>query len=121
MDTIRPRKNRKKQYIVLLILFFLSIGFLIYHLATKPKILNVSAKELLIKEVKNDVFQDFMILQAQAVPLESMLINIVEGGSVQELFTENGAMVEKGMPLARYTIPIQNSIFYHRKLQLSNK
>ncbi len=105
MDTIRPRKNRKKQYIVLLILFFLSIGFLIYHLATKPKILNVSAKELLIKEVKNDVFQDFMILQAQAVPLESMLINIVEGGSVQELFTENGAMVEKGMPLARLYNP----------------
>jgi HlyD family secretion protein len=46
-----------------------------------------------------------MSFQAKAVPLNSMLINIIEGGAVQEIFVENGDMVIKGQPLARLYNP----------------
>ena len=34
-----------------------------------------------------------------------MLVNVIEGGSVQEIYVENGAMVTKGQPLVRLYNP----------------
>src|SRR5690606_37744991 len=55
---------------------------------TKKRTLNVKTSELLIKEVKQDFFEDFIVFQAKTDPLHSMLINVIEGGSVQEVFVE---------------------------------
>jgi HlyD family secretion protein len=32
------------------------------------------------------------------VPLNSMLVNIIEGGAIQEIFVENGVWFVKGLP-----------------------
>ncbi|MGJ1262045.1 efflux RND transporter periplasmic adaptor subunit [Sphingobacterium spiritivorum] len=105
MDIAIPRKNRKKQYIALSILGFLAIITAGIYLATRPSSLNIKKEEVQIKAVKYDSFEDFVVFQAQVDPLHAMLINIVEGGAVQELFVENGAMVTQGMPLARLYNP----------------
>lgn len=105
MDIAIPRKNRKKQYIALSILGFLAIIAAGIYLATRPSSLNIKKEEVQIKAVKYDSFEDFVVFQAQVDPLHAMLINIVEGGAVQELFVENGSMVTQGMPLARLYNP----------------
>ncbi|MBE8715033.1 efflux RND transporter periplasmic adaptor subunit [Sphingobacterium hungaricum] len=105
MDTRIPRKNKKKQYIALAFIGIFSLVGLGAYMITRPKTLKVNKQELLIKAVKMDSFEDFVIFQAQVEPLHSMLVNIVEGGAVQELFVENGAIVTAGMPIARLYNP----------------
>ncbi|MGV6943887.1 efflux RND transporter periplasmic adaptor subunit [Sphingobacterium kyonggiense] len=105
MDTIVPRKNRKKQYIAIISLIILGLVGMGTFLATRPKTLKVKAAEILIKPIKMEAFEDFVIFQAQVDPLNSVLVNVIEGGSVQELYVENGAMVTQGTPIARIYNP----------------
>ncbi len=105
MDTIVARKNRKKQYIAIASLGILAFVGMMIYLANKPSSLKVKRSEILIKEVKKEAFEDFVIFQAQVEPLNAVLVNVVEGGSVQELYVENGAMVTQGTPIARIYNP----------------
>jgi len=71
----------------------------------KKRSFNVKKNEISIKTVEQDFFEDFMVFQARVEPMNSILVNIVEGGSVQEIFVSNGDMVIKGQPLARLYNP----------------
>lgn len=105
MDKVIKRKSNKKRNLILIGIAVLSFGFLGYLSFTKKRTLNVKTSEILIKEVKQASFEDFIVFQAKVEPLHSMLINVVEGGAVQEIFVENGTMVEKGQALARLYNP----------------
>lgn len=83
----------------------LIFGYVVFTSATKKRSLNVKREEITIKTVEDDFFEDFMSFQAKAVPVNSMLINIIEGGAVQEIFVENGDQVIKGQSLARLYNP----------------
>ncbi|MFA5555977.1 MAG: HlyD family efflux transporter periplasmic adaptor subunit [Flavobacteriaceae bacterium] len=105
MDKVIKRKSNKKRNLILIGIAVLSFGLLGYLSFTKKRTLNVKTSEILIKEVKQAYFEDFIVFQAKVEPLHSMLINVVEGGAVQEIFVENGTMVEKGQALARLYNP----------------
>jgi HlyD family secretion protein len=105
MDTIITRKTKKNKYLLIGLPIILIFGYIIFTSATKKRSLTIKKDEITIKAVENDFFEDFMSFQAKAVPLNSMLINIIEGGAVQEIFVENGDMVVKGQPLARLYNP----------------
>ena len=105
MDTILPRKNNKNKYLFIALPLFLVFGFLVYSSVTKKRSLNVKRAEITIKTVENNFFEDFIVFQAKVTPLNSILINITEGGAVQEIYVENGAMVKKGQALARLYNP----------------
>jgi len=105
MDTHIPRKNRKKQYIALgVAAILLLVGATIY-LGSRPTRLKVKQNEVLIKQVIVGDFEDFVVFQAQAEPLYSQYINVIEGGAIQEIFVENGAMVTAGTPIAQLFNP----------------
>lgn len=105
MDTKIVRKTNKNKYLLLALPIILLFGYFVFTSATKKRSLNVKRAEITIKTVENNFFEDFMSFQAKAVPLNSMLVNIIEGGAVQEIFVENGDMVIKGRPLARLYNP----------------
>nr|WP_314897930.1 RND transporter [uncultured Flavobacterium sp.] len=105
MDTIIVRKTNKNKYLLIVLPIILLFGYFVFTSATKKRSLNVKKAEITIKTVENNFFEDFMSFQAKVVPLNSMLINIIEGGAVQEIFVENGDMVIKGQPLARLYSP----------------
>jgi HlyD family secretion protein len=105
MDTIIKRKTNKNKYILVALPIILIFGFFVFTSVTKKRSLTIKASEITIKTVENDNFEDFMAFQAKAVPLNSMFINIIEGGAVQEIFVENGDKVIKGQPLARLYNP----------------
>src|SRR5690606_11887487 len=50
-------------------------------------------------------FDDIVILNGKIEPLNSVLINVVEGGAVQEIFVEDGSMVKENEPLMRIYNP----------------
>ncbi|CAC9973871.1 efflux RND transporter periplasmic adaptor subunit [Flavobacterium panici] len=105
MDTIIPRKNRKFRYLTIAIGVFLALAAILFFSFNPKRSLNVKAEELSIHKVEKAFFEDFVVFQAKVEPLNVMLVNVTEGGSVKEIFVENGAMVTKGQSLARLYNP----------------
>ncbi len=105
MDTIVPRKSKKNKYLLIALPVFLLISYLVFTAVTKKRSFNVKLNEISIKTVENTSFEDFIVFQAKVEPLSSMLLNVVEGGSIKEIFAENGSNVEQGQPLARLYNP----------------
>ncbi|KOP40072.1 RND transporter [Flavobacterium sp. NLM] len=105
MDTIIPRKNRKFRYLTIAIGVFLALAAILFFSFNSKRSLNVKAEELSIHKVEKAFFEDFVVFQAKVEPLNVMLVNVTEGGSVKEIFVENGAMVTKGQSLARLYNP----------------
>nr|WP_121314975.1 efflux RND transporter periplasmic adaptor subunit [Flavobacterium sp. 102] len=105
MDTVINRKNNKKKYLTIAVLAIVILGYGAFSMITKKRSFNVKKSEISIKTVEEDFFEDFMVFQARVEPMNSMLVNIVEGGSVQEIFVSNGDRVIEGQPLARLYNP----------------
>jgi HlyD family secretion protein len=105
MDTIVQRKNNKKKQLLIALPILLVFGYFVFVSLTKKRSLNVSKAEVSIKTVEVDFFEDFMVFQAKVTPLNSILVNVIEGGAVQEIFVNNGDMVTQGQPLVRLYNP----------------
>ena len=105
MDTVITHKTNKKKYLIIALPIFLILGYFIFTSVTKKRSLNVKTAEISIKTVEQGFFEDFLVFQARVEPMNSMLVNIIEGGAVQEIYVGNGDMVVKGQPLARLYNP----------------
>ncbi|GLB51431.1 ABC transporter permease [Neptunitalea chrysea] len=105
MDTIIKGKNKKNKRVLMGIALFLVVGVLAYFSMTKKRSLNIKRGEISVKTVSEDYFEDFIVFQAKVEPLTSTLINVVEGGAVQEIFVANGDIVKAGEPLVRLYNP----------------
>lgn len=105
MDTVITHKTNKKKYLIIALSIFLILGYFIFTSITKKRSLNVKKAEISIKTVEEGFFEDFLVFQARVEPMNSMLVNIIEGGAVQEIYVGNGDMVVKGQPLARLYNP----------------
>ena len=105
MDKVIPRKNKKIRYLTIAIGVFLAVGAIIFFSFSTKRTLNVKAEELTVQKIEKAFFEDFVVFQAKVEPLNVMLVNVAEGGSVKEIFVENGAMVTKGQSLARLYNP----------------
>ncbi|EHQ42308.1 macrolide transporter subunit MacA [Myroides odoratus] len=99
MDRVLPRKNRKKQRILLIVGGVILLAVASFFTFFQDIALNVSKKEIRISAVKEGVFEEYISFQGKVEPLQSLLINIAEGGAVSEIFVENGAVIQKGDPL----------------------
>lgn len=105
MDTIVARKSKKNKYLLISLPLFFLASYFVYSAVMKKRSLDVNPNEITIKTVENAFFEDFIVFQAKVEPLNSMLLNVIEGGSIQEIFVENGDFVQKGQPLARLYNP----------------
>lgn len=105
MDKVIPRKNRKFRYLTIAIGVFLVLAVIMFFSFNSKRSLNVKADEISVQKVEKALFEDFVVFQAKVEPLNVMLVNVTEGGSVKEIFVENGAMVTKGQSLARLYNP----------------
>ncbi len=99
MDTVIPRKNKKNTYLVVGGVLFLIMVFLGYSMVNQKQSLNVNRSELSIKTVEKAVFEDFLNLQANVEPMNSMLVNVIEGGAIQEIYVNNGDLFSKVQPM----------------------
>lgn len=69
------------------------------------KVYKADADKLTISKVQFGDFEDVVLLNASVVPLTSVIVSSPEGGTVAEIYTENGASVIKGTPLLRIANP----------------
>lgn len=105
MDTLINRKNNKKKYLLIGLPLFLIVAYFVFASVTRKRSYTIQQSEITIKTVNNDFFEDFMVFQARVEPMNSILVNIIEGGSVQQIYVGNGDQVVQGQPLARLYNP----------------
>ncbi|RZJ68598.1 MAG: RND transporter [Flavobacterium sp.] len=105
MDTVITRKSKKFKVATIAGVIFLAFSLMAYLSFSNKRSLDVNASEVMIKTVSNEYFEDFLTFEARVEPLHTMFVNIVEGGSVQEIFAENGTHVEKGQALVKMYNP----------------
>jgi HlyD family secretion protein len=105
MDRALPNRNKKKFKVTIIIIGISVLLSVTYFTFFRQVVLNVSKNDIRIREVVQDNFEEYISFQGQVEPLHSVLVNIVEGGAVQEIFVENGAMVKIGQPLVRLYNP----------------
>ena len=69
------------------------------------KVYKADADKVTISKVQYGDFEDVVLLNASVVPLTSVIVSSSEGGTVAQIFTENGASVVAGTPLLRIANP----------------
>ncbi|GAB5398481.1 MAG: efflux RND transporter periplasmic adaptor subunit [Aureisphaera sp.] len=63
--------------------------------------LNVDKERISIHTVSNDVFQENIPVSGIVLPVTTIYLDALEGGRVEEIFVEDGAMMKKGEPILR--------------------
>ncbi|HEX2764129.1 MAG TPA: efflux RND transporter periplasmic adaptor subunit [Allosphingosinicella sp.] len=81
----------------------LLLGLLFWWFAPNGASQTVAAERLTISTVSKGTFDDFMALRARVEPLVTVYLDAIEGGRVEKLLVEDGAMVEKGQLLAVFS------------------
>ncbi len=78
-----------------------TLAYAVWTTATGGQVYNVDRKKVTISTVTQDDFQEFIAVTGTAVPEQTVYLGAVEGGRVEEIFLEEGAMIEEGEPILR--------------------
>lgn len=78
----------------------LLLALLFWWFAPSANSQTVEASRLTVSSVERGRFDDFLPLRARVEPLVTVFLDAVEGGRVEEVLIEDGAMVAKGQLLA---------------------
>lgn len=105
MDTKIVKKKSKLKFVLIIIASALAVSIFGWYFLNQKKTYNVKSEDITIDEVTNGKFEDMLMVTAQTQSLNSSLVNVLEGGAVKEIFTEDGQMLTKGQPIARVYNP----------------
>jgi HlyD family secretion protein len=100
----KKKWNQKKLFYIGGTVLFIILIFFGFRSLNK-KIYKVNASRISVKKVVKDQFQDMILIEGDVEPINMVLVNTLEGGSVKEIFIEDGILVEKGTPLLQLSNP----------------
>ena len=92
--------GRKLMYGIFGLLVLLFAGWLVSTLLA-GRSLSVNSERIAVAEVSVGTFEDFIPLRGRLVPLRTVYLDAVEGGRVEEVLVEDGAVVDAGDPIVR--------------------
>ena len=118
MDKLIDNKsNKNKRWIIISIIFFF-LFVIIYWQISYEKTLTVNKNELIIKTVEEGYFEDYVIFQSNVMPLNSVVVTLIEGGTIKEKFVENGVQVQIGQPLLKLSNPNTEFVYMQQETQI---
>lgn len=85
---------------------------------SRSKRLKLQKNQLTYTTVQLAEFQDMVSFQGAVEPTTSIQLDASEGGIVEEIFVEDGSMVEKGQPLLRLSNTNLKLDFMNRETQI---
>ena len=101
MDRVVERKGLSRNVkIALAAVAVLLLAILFYVFAPSANSQTVAADRLTISTVERGRFDDFLPLRARVTPLVTVFLDAVEGGRVEKVLVEDGALVQQGQLLA---------------------
>lgn len=79
--------------------------FIIYQLffSDKSSRLNVDQERLVIYTVHNGEFQEFIPVIGMVIPIKTIYLDAIEGGTVEQIYLEAGSFVNQGDPIMKLT------------------
>lgn len=86
--------------------------------ASRERTYRVSGQRLSYAKAFIGDFQDIASFQGTVEPMKTVLLDATEGGVVEEIMAENGAMVEAGQPLLRLSNTSLRLDFMNRETQI---
>jgi HlyD family secretion protein len=102
MDRIvakRVSNGRKAAYVIAAVLV-LAFGWWLTKQILGGRTLSVDAQRIEVSTATVGIFEDFIPLRGRLVPRSTVYLDAIEGGRVEEVLIEDGAMVEAGDPIA---------------------
>lgn len=98
-----PRPWRRLRLVLIVVAIFAALACAVWLLA--PRGLRVASAQLRIASVKHGIFHDDVSLRTSASPLQSVMLDAVESGRVEEVRAQDGALVVEGDALFRLSNP----------------
>ncbi|EDM38542.1 efflux transporter, MFP component, RND family protein [Pedobacter sp. BAL39] len=106
MDKVIEKKRFSKKTVITIVGIVVLIGVVAYgYSLSLNKVYRADSDKVTVSTVQYGDFEDVVLLNASVVPLTSVIVSSPEGGTVAEIYTENGASVVKGTPLLRIINP----------------
>ena len=105
MDKQLKPRNKKTKKVMQIGIPFLALLVITILSMTRKKQVNLKRDVITIREVVKGDFEDVVLFSSTVEPKTSVLINIVQGGSVSEIFAESGQLIKKGTPLLKIYNP----------------
>lgn len=115
---IEKKKYPPKRIATLAVIFGVAFGLVYMLLSAKETAHKVEAERVTIKSVKYGDFQEIIPASGTVEPLKTIMINATEGGRVDEVFVDDGAMVKEDQPLARLSNSSLMLDFMNRETQI---
>lgn len=103
MDIPIKKKRFNTSHIAIIIgitLFLLLLTFVFLSSSGNSK-LKVTTERITISEIKEGTFQENIPVNGVVLPITTIYLDALEGGSVEEKFVEDGAIMKKGDPILR--------------------
>jgi len=106
MDRIVEKKRFNKKTILIIVGTIAFVALVAYgYTLSLNKVYKAEADKITLSKVQYGDFEDVVLLNASVVPLTSVIVSSSEGGTVAQIYTENGATVVAGTPLLRIANP----------------
>jgi HlyD family secretion protein len=123
MDTkIEPVFGFHSRKLKLVAALLFGAGLLLYLTqATDSNTLKVGKDRLKISTVENAEFQEYIPVRASVMPIETVFLDVTQGGRIEEVFVEEGDQIIKGQPLARISNSMLQLDVISREAQVSEQ
>lgn len=120
MDRIIEKKTWTTKKIALIAGAVLLAVFLIYTVlfADHASSLNVKSGRLTIAETTTGNFQEFIAIDGSVEPLKTIYLDMVEGGRVEKLYTDDGRKINAGDTILKISNSTLQIDFLNRETQL---
>jgi len=123
MDIILEKKKglRKKHipYITGGSILLILIGWMVF--GNHNSRLSVEKDKLLIETVSKGEFNDYIRINGQVEPINTIQLSAIEGGMVEQKVVEEGTMVRRGDVIVRLKNPMLNLTILDSEAQLAEK
>lgn len=98
MDKRLPRKSFVQKYKFYLLAGAAFMAFMVYVLVSVSggRKLRVDNEKIVIADVSESPFLDYVDAEGIVQPIQTIKLNVLESGTVQEVVAEEGAMLRKG-------------------------
>ncbi|MBA2249036.1 MAG: efflux RND transporter periplasmic adaptor subunit [Chitinophagaceae bacterium] len=105
MDRVikKSKWSRKRLLTIGAVIAVLALIAASYYYTSGPNKLSVETDRITISEIKKGAFQEFIPVNGVVLPVNTIYLDAIEGGRVEEKFVEDGAVVKKDQPLLRLT------------------
>lgn len=119
---IEKKKGIQRKHLPYLIgatVLLVAISWLIF--GSRRNQLNIDSRTLSIQQTTKGQFNDFIRVNGQVQPINTIQLSAVEGGMVAEKLVEEGAMLKAGQVIIRLNNPMLNLNILDSEAQLAEK